>query len=162
MARHFADILIEIADGDAPFDGDLPLVGLLLAVDHPEDGRLTGAVRADEADLLASVKSRGRLDEEDAVTELLADIFNTDHDLRGSLEKEILARLCHAGKSQDSPVSDRLDLKSMMPKGVSGFRANMLAFFNLEPDWILSRLTPTETCANERSSAAVLQTIRAE
>ncbi|AVC46164.1 hypothetical protein RLV_2677 (plasmid) [Rhizobium leguminosarum bv. viciae] len=82
--------------------------------------------------------------------------------MRGSLEKEILARLCHAGKSQDSPVSDRLDLKSMMPKGVSGFRANMLAFFNLEPDWILSRLTPTETCANERSSAAVLQTIRAE
>ncbi|OBY02468.1 hypothetical protein BAE36_36170 [Rhizobium leguminosarum bv. trifolii] len=48
--------------------------------------------------------------------------------MRGSLEKEILARLCHAGKSQDSPVSDRLDLKSMIPKGVSGFRANMLAF----------------------------------
>jgi hypothetical protein len=29
-ARHLADILIEIADGDALFDGDLALVGLLL------------------------------------------------------------------------------------------------------------------------------------
>lgn len=63
---------------------DLPLVGLLLAVDHPEDRCLAGAVRTDKADLLASVKSRGRLDEENTVAELLADVFDTDHDLRGA------------------------------------------------------------------------------
>ena len=30
-ARHLADVLAEVADGDAAIDGDLALVGLLLA-----------------------------------------------------------------------------------------------------------------------------------
>jgi hypothetical protein len=52
-AGHLADVLAEIADGDAAIDRDLALVGLLLAGDHAEQRRLAGAVGADEADLLA-------------------------------------------------------------------------------------------------------------
>ena len=52
-ARHLADVLAEIADGDAPIDRDLAFVRRLLARDHPEQRRLAGAVGADEADLLA-------------------------------------------------------------------------------------------------------------
>ena len=58
---------------------DLALVGLLLAGDHPEQRGLAGAVRADEADLLALLERRGGLDEEDLVAVLLADIVETDH-----------------------------------------------------------------------------------
>ncbi|AUW47999.1 hypothetical protein CUJ84_pRLN4000293 (plasmid) [Rhizobium leguminosarum] len=73
-----------------------------------------------------------------------------------------MARLCHARKPQDSPVSHPLDQECDAEKRERFSDGIMLTFFNLEPDRILSRLTPTETCANERSSAAVLQTIRAE
>jgi hypothetical protein len=50
---------------DAAIDRHLPVVGLLLAGDEAEDGRLAGAVRADQADLLAAMNGRRRLDEED-------------------------------------------------------------------------------------------------
>ena len=78
-AFHFADILVEIANRDALLDGHLPLVGLLFAGDHPEDGRLSRAIGTDKPDLLALVEGGGRLDEENAVAQLLADIFDTDH-----------------------------------------------------------------------------------
>ena len=68
-ARHLADVLAEIADGDAAIDRDLALVGLLLAGDHPEQRGLAGAVRADEADLLALLQRRGGFDEEDLVAD---------------------------------------------------------------------------------------------
>ncbi|TAU73942.1 hypothetical protein ELI41_33415 [Rhizobium leguminosarum] len=73
-----------------------------------------------------------------------------------------MARLCHAGKPQDSPVSHPLDQEYNAKKPELFSNDIMLTFFNLEQDWIISRLTPTGTRANERSSAAVLQTIRAE
>ncbi|NKL78370.1 hypothetical protein GFL84_08545 [Rhizobium leguminosarum bv. viciae] len=72
-----------------------------------------------------------------------------------------MARLCHAGKPQDSPVSHPLDQEYDAEKPERFSNHIMLTFFNLQQDWIISRLTPTETCANERSSAAILQTIRA-
>ncbi len=78
-ARHLADVLAEVADGDAAIDGDLAFVGRLLARDHAEQRRLAGAVRADEADLLAAVERRRGLDEEDLVAVLLADVVETDH-----------------------------------------------------------------------------------
>ena len=56
-AGHVADILAEIADGDAAIDRDLAFVGLLLAGDHAEQRRLAGAVRPDQADLLALLQS---------------------------------------------------------------------------------------------------------
>ena len=59
-ARHLADILAEIADGDAAIDRHLALVGLLLARDHPEQRGLAGAVGADEADLLALARAPRR------------------------------------------------------------------------------------------------------
>ncbi len=52
-AVHFADVLAEVADGDAAIDGDLALVRLLLSRDQPEERGLAGAVGSDEADLLA-------------------------------------------------------------------------------------------------------------
>ena len=78
-ARHLADVLAEIADGDAAIERDLALVGRLLARDHPEQRGLAGPVRADEADLLALLEGRGGFDEEDLVADLLADVIETDH-----------------------------------------------------------------------------------
>ncbi len=69
-ARHLADVLAEVADGDAAIDRDLALVGLFLAGDHPEQRGLAGAVGADEADLLALLERRGGLDEENLVADL--------------------------------------------------------------------------------------------
>ncbi len=57
-AAHLADILAEIADGDAALDRDLAFVGLFLAGDHAEQRGLAGAVGADEADLLAASAGR--------------------------------------------------------------------------------------------------------
>ena len=87
-ARHLADVLAEVADGDAAIDRDLALVGLLLAGDHAEQRRLAGAVGADEADLLAPVERRGGLDEEDLVAVLLADVVETDH-VRAGYPKQL-------------------------------------------------------------------------
>ncbi len=84
-ARHLADVLAEVADGDAAIDRDLAVVGLLLAGDQPEDGRLAGAVGADEADLLAAVDRRRGLEEEDLLAVLLADVVETDHVRSGRL-----------------------------------------------------------------------------
>ena len=39
-ARHLLDVLPEVADGELLRDGDVPVVGVLLAGDHPEDRRL--------------------------------------------------------------------------------------------------------------------------
>src|SRR5213593_325927 len=77
-ARHLAHVLAEVADGRAPFDGDLALVGMLLPGDHPEQRRLAGPVGADEADLLPLLERRGGFDEEDLVAILLADVVETD------------------------------------------------------------------------------------
>ncbi len=60
-ALHLADILVEVADGDALIDGHLSFIGLLLSRDHPEKRRLAGAVRTDEPDAFASIERRGRL-----------------------------------------------------------------------------------------------------
>ena len=76
--RHLADVLREVAHGDAAVDGDLPLVRLLLAGDEPEERRLPGAVGADQPDLLAAVDDRRGLDEEDLVAVLHGDGVETD------------------------------------------------------------------------------------
>jgi hypothetical protein len=77
--RHLAHVLAEVADGHAAIDGDRSLVRLLLAVDHAEERGFAGAVRADQAHLLAAVERRPRLDEDDLVAVLLADVVETDH-----------------------------------------------------------------------------------
>ena len=91
-ACHFLDVLAEVADGRPLRDRNLPLVGRFLAGDHPEDGRLPGAVRADEADLLARIELERRVDEQDLPAVLLADAGEGDHPdrayhvARGSLQ----------------------------------------------------------------------------
>ena len=103
MPRHFADILIEIADRDAAIDRHLALVGLILAGDHTEQRRLAGPIGPDKADLL-TFQERGRsLDEQEMIAMLLADVFETNHDHRGCLRNflaalsrfALLERNCH-------------------------------------------------------------------
>ena len=80
-AGHLADVLVEIADGDAAIGRDLPFVRQFLAGDHPEQGGLSGAIRANEADLLALVEGGGGFDEQDLVAGLLADVVEADHEV---------------------------------------------------------------------------------
>ena len=99
--------MAEVADGDAPIDGDLALVGVILANNHAEQCGLAGSVRTDEADLLAFLDGRGRLDEEDLVAILLANAVETNHVCTG-LEK--LRRL-YAGPVIRSEVNSRLTMR---------------------------------------------------
>ena len=80
VARHLADILAEIADGHASLDRDLALVGEFLRGGEAEQRGLAGTVGADQADLLALEQGRLRLDENDLMAVLLADIVETNHD----------------------------------------------------------------------------------
>jgi hypothetical protein len=66
-AGHLADVLAEMADGDAAIDRHLALVGEFLPGDHAEQRGLAGPVGTDQADLLALQECRGGLDEEDLV-----------------------------------------------------------------------------------------------
>ena len=63
-AGHLLDVLTEVADGQLLRHRHVAFVGRLLADDHPEQRRLAGAVRADEADLLAGIELKRRVDEQ--------------------------------------------------------------------------------------------------
>ena len=76
---HLLDVLPEVPDGELPGNGDLPLVGGLLADDEPEQRGLPRAVGADQADLLAGVQLERRVDEEDLPAVLLAEMGKGDH-----------------------------------------------------------------------------------
>ena len=78
-ARHLLDVLPEVADRQLLRHVDRAVVGRLLADDHAEDGGLAGAVRADEADLLAGIELERRVDEEQLLAVLLADVGEGDH-----------------------------------------------------------------------------------
>src|SRR5713101_9415472 len=81
-ARHFLDILAEVADGNLPRHGDGAFISRFLADDHAEERRLAGAVRPDQADLLARIELEGGVDEEDLLAVLLADVGEGDHESR--------------------------------------------------------------------------------
>ena len=98
-SRHLLHFLAEVADGESLWNRHLAVVRRLLAHDHPEEGGLAGAVRADEPDLLAGVELEGRLDEEDLPPILLADVGERDHD-RGAI-------LSAAGADVNLPGSRR-------------------------------------------------------
>ena len=114
-ARHLADVLAEIADGDAAIDRDLALVGLFLAGDHPEQRRLAGAVGADKADLLALLKRRGRLDEEDLMADLLADVVETNHAWLKGLRNEFRAALKPCGGRSGRVSAKGMAMRTPLP-----------------------------------------------
>ena len=82
MPRHFANVLVEIADGDAAIRRHLALVGRILAGDHTEQRRLAGSIRSDKANPLAFQETGRSLDEQEMIAVLLADVFETNHDHR--------------------------------------------------------------------------------
>src|SRR4029077_768750 len=69
----------EISDGDAAIDRDLAFVGRILSRDQAEQRGLAGAVRADEARLLALLQGGRGFDEDDLVAVLFADGVDADH-----------------------------------------------------------------------------------
>ena len=81
-ARHLADILAEIADRHAGIDRHLAIVGLLLAGDHAEKRRLAGAIGPDKPHLLSLLDAHRRVDEQDLMAVLLADVVETNHEVR--------------------------------------------------------------------------------
>ena len=81
-ARHLADILAEIADRHAGIDRHLAVVGLLLAGDHAEKRRLAGAIGPDKSHLLSLLDAHRRVDEQDLMAVLLADVVEANHEVR--------------------------------------------------------------------------------
>ncbi len=79
LARHFADVLAEIANGHAVIDADQAVVGLFAAGDHAEQGRLAGAVRSDKTHFLTLLDAHRGVDKQDLVAVLLGDIVEADH-----------------------------------------------------------------------------------
>src|SRR5437763_570713 len=79
-AGHLFHILTEVADGDLLRHGDRAFIGRLFADDHAEERRLAGAVRPDQADLLAGIELKAGIDEEDLFAVLLADAVEGDHE----------------------------------------------------------------------------------
>src|SRR5690554_4768934 len=71
--------LIDIAELYGLADLDRALIGLLFADDHPEEGRLTCAVRSDNSDDGAGRHIEAQVLEEEAIAEALRDAFDIDH-----------------------------------------------------------------------------------
>src|SRR6185312_653931 len=82
LARHFADVLAEIADGHAGIDRELAIVGAILPGDHTEQRRLAGAIGADKSHLFSLLDAHRSLDEQDLVAVLLADVIEANHEVR--------------------------------------------------------------------------------
>ena len=76
---HLFHVLAEIADGELLGNGDVAFVGLFLAHDHAKQRGLAGAVGADQADLLARVQLKRRVDENQLLAVLLVDTGKRNH-----------------------------------------------------------------------------------
>ena len=77
--RHLLDVLPEVADGEPLRHGDVAFVRRFLADDHPEERGLAGAVRPDQADFLARIELERRVDEQNLLAVLLADVGERNH-----------------------------------------------------------------------------------
>ncbi len=87
LTRHFADILAEIADRHAGIDRHMAIIGPILAGDHPEKRRLAGAIRPDKSNLLTLLNAHRRLDEQELMAVLLADVLETNHEVRAGWKR---------------------------------------------------------------------------
>ena len=79
-ARHFLDILAEIADRQLLRYGNFAFVRRFFADDHAEQRCFAGAVRTDEADLFARIELKRCVDEENLAAILLADVRKRNHE----------------------------------------------------------------------------------
>jgi len=70
------EVLAGLSFSQERMDGD---VGLLLARNHAEQCRLAGAVGPDQPRLLALLEAHRRVDEQDLMAVLLADVVETNH-----------------------------------------------------------------------------------
>ena len=106
VALELLAALVDVGDLDRLADADFAGIGLFLADDHLEQGRLAGTIRADDADDRAGRHDQAEVVDQQAVTEGLADVLEF-HD-RGA---EALA-----GRNEDlvgfiaTLVVDRLQL----------------------------------------------------
>ena len=77
--RHLLHVLPEVPDRQLLRHGDLALVRRLFTDDHPEHRGLAGAVRPDQAHLLARVELEGGVDEQHLPPVLLVHAGKGDH-----------------------------------------------------------------------------------
>ena len=109
LAGHFADILAEIADRQAGIDDHIAVVGPIRAGDHPEQRRLAGAVRPDKSHLLPLLDAHRRVDEQDLMAVLLADVVEADHAVcigrcrNAEAARRARTRYCTPSASQKPP-----------------------------------------------------------
>src|SRR5215510_4630932 len=76
---HFLHVLAEISDRELLRNRDITLVRRLFADDHAEKRRLTGTVRADQANLFSGVELKRCIDEENLAAVLLTDAGKRNH-----------------------------------------------------------------------------------
>jgi hypothetical protein len=81
-ARHFLDILAEVADGELAGHGNFAVVGSLLAHHHAEQRGFTGAVGAHQADFFARIQLERSVDENELLAVLLIDIGKRDQNTK--------------------------------------------------------------------------------
>src|SRR3954468_23068546 len=79
-ARHLLDVLPEVTDGHLLRNGDVAVVGRLLADDHAKERRLARAVRPDQPRALARVELERGVDEDELPAVLFGDSGETDHE----------------------------------------------------------------------------------
>ncbi len=78
-ARHLFHVLAKVADGELPGDRNVALVRHFLAHDHAEKRGFAGAVRPDQADLLARIELERGVDEDQLLAVLLVDTGERNH-----------------------------------------------------------------------------------
>ena len=81
---HLVHLLPEVPDRELLRNTDRAVVRRFLAADHPKQRRLPRAVRPHEPGLFAGIELKRRLDEEDLLAVLLADVGEGDHAGRGN------------------------------------------------------------------------------
>ena len=116
-ARHLFDVLPEVSNRQLLWHRYLAVVGRLFADDHPEEGRLAGAIRTDEADFFAGIQLEGSVDEEDLPAVLLADPRKRDHpqrDLRpaGVQTARPPSSRCASIRHRVTGMTDRRDIRT--------------------------------------------------
>ena len=104
-ARHLFDVLTEIADRHSFGNRHFPFVRALFPDNHPEERRLAGAVRPDEADLLAFVQLERGVDEQHLLAVLLADFRERNHARRAAAIRRAARRSGAGARNSRAPIA---------------------------------------------------------